>query len=136
VGRTIEAITALRRYRDDVGAPAGARIPAALAADGYEQTSEHVARLARFELGERDGAEPAATVAIPGGAVHVLPTDQIDTAEAERRRDAQRERLEGEIARVEKKLANEQFVSKAPPKVVEGERAKLERFRRELAELG
>jgi valyl-tRNA synthetase len=136
VGRTIEAITALRRYRDDVGAPAGARIPAALVAEGYEQTGEHVARLARFELGERDGAEPVATVAIPGGAVHVLPTDQIDSAEAERRRAAQREQLEGEIARAEKKLANEQFVAKAPAAVVDGERAKLERYRRELAELG
>ena len=59
-----------------------------------------------------------------------------DAAEAERRRGAQRERLEGEIARVEKKLANEQFVAKAPPAVVDGEREKLERFRRELAELG
>jgi valyl-tRNA synthetase len=135
VGRTIAAITALRRYRDDVGAAAGARIPAALVAEGYEHTREHVARLARFELAERDGAEPVATVAIPGGAVHVLPTDQIDTAEAERRRGAQREQLEGEIARAEKKLANEQFVAKAPAAVVDGERAKLERYRRELAEL-
>jgi valyl-tRNA synthetase len=68
--------------------------------------------------------------------VHVLPTDQIDTAEAERRRASQREQLEGEIARAEKKLANEQFVAKAPAAVVDGERAKLERYRRELAELG
>jgi valyl-tRNA synthetase len=135
MGRTIAAITALRRYRDDVGAPAAARIPAALAAEGYEQTSEHVGRLARFELAGQDGAEPVATVAIPGGAVHVFETDQIDSGEAERRRAAQREQLEGEIARAEKKLANEQFVAKAPPAVVEGERAKLERYRRELAEL-
>src|SRR3954451_22468663 len=50
VGRTIDAVTALRRYRDEVGAPAAARIPAWLAADGYEETRDHVARLARFEL--------------------------------------------------------------------------------------
>src|SRR4051812_13716899 len=65
VSRTIEAITALRRSRDDGGAPGGARTPAALVADGYEATSDHLARLARFELGERDGDEPVATVAIP-----------------------------------------------------------------------
>jgi valyl-tRNA synthetase len=29
-------------------------------------------------------------------------------------------------------LANERFTSKAPPEVVEAERAKLERYRREL----
>jgi valyl-tRNA synthetase len=135
VGRTIEAVTALRRYRDDVGAPAAARIPARMAADGYEETSEHVARLARFELNGSDGEEPVASVAVPGGAVHVLPTESIDTGEAERRRAALREKLEGEIQRAEGKLANEQFTSKAPAAVVEGEREKLERYRRELAEL-
>jgi valyl-tRNA synthetase len=134
--RTIGAVTALRRYRDDVGAPAGAKIPARLAASGYEETGEHVARLARFELsGAGNGAEPVATVAVPGGAVHVLPSESIDPGEAERRRAAQRDALEKEIARAEGKLANEQFVSKAPAAVVEGEREKLERYRRELAEL-
>src|SRR3954470_8425097 len=136
LGRTIEAVTALRRYRDDVGAPAAARIPARLAASGYDETGEHVARLARFELnGAGDGVEPVASVAVPGGAVHVLPTDSIDAGEAERRRAAQREALEKEIARAEGKLANEQFTAKAPAAVVEGEREKLERYRRELAEL-
>jgi valyl-tRNA synthetase len=136
VGRTIEAVTALRRYRDDVGAPAAAQIPARLAAEGYDETGEHVARLARFELSaSANGEEPVATVAVPGGAVHVLPTEAVDSGEAERRRGAQREKLEGEIARAEKKLSNEQFVSKAPAAVVDGEREKLERYRRELAEL-
>jgi valyl-tRNA synthetase len=32
-------------------------------------------------------------------------------------------------------LANERFVTGAPPEVVEGERAKLARYRRELAAL-
>ncbi len=136
LGRTIEAVTALRRYRDDVGAPAGARIPARLAADGYDETAEHVARLARFEFeGSSNGVEPVATVAVPGGTVHVLPTESIDTEEAERRRGAQREKLKGEIRRLEGKLGNDQFVAKAPPEVVAGEREKLERYRRELEDL-
>ena len=48
--------------------------------------------------------------------------------------DAQAEidRLEHEIARAEGMLANERFTSKAPPEVVEAEREKLERYRREL----
>ena len=137
LGRTIEAVTVLRRYRDDVGAPAGARIPGRLVAAGYEETSQHVARLARFELSTNpNGDEPVATVAVPGGAVHVLPTDAVDTEEAERRRAAQRAKLEQEIARAEGKLANENFTAKAPAAVVDGEREKLERFKRELAELG
>jgi len=50
--------------------------------------------------------------------------------------DAERERLQGEIARAENMLANERFVSKAPAEVVEAERAKLERYRRELDAIG
>jgi valyl-tRNA synthetase len=50
--------------------------------------------------------------------------------------DAERERLRNEIARAEKMLANERFVAKAPADVVEAERAKLERYRRELDAIG
>jgi valyl-tRNA synthetase len=44
-------------------------------------------------------------------------------------------RLQKEVARAEAMLANEKFVVSAPPAVVEGERAKLERFMRELEAL-
>jgi len=46
--------------------------------------------------------------------------------------EAEVERLRKEIARAEGMLANERFTSKAPPEVVEAEREKLERYRREL----
>jgi valyl-tRNA synthetase len=45
---------------------------------------------------------------------------------------AEIERLNKEIARAEGVLANERFVENAPPHVVEAERQKLERYRREL----
>ncbi len=59
----------------------------------------------------------------------------------ERRRDdgnidAELARLRKEIARAEGMLANERFVANAPADVVEAERAKLERYRRELELLG
>ena len=44
-------------------------------------------------------------------------------------------RLQKEIARAEAMLANERFVGSAPADVVDGERAKLERFSRELEAL-
>jgi valyl-tRNA synthetase len=50
--------------------------------------------------------------------------------------DAERDRLQKEIARAEQMLANERFVAKAPAEVVEAERAKLERYRRELDAIG
>jgi valyl-tRNA synthetase len=45
---------------------------------------------------------------------------------------AEIERLQKEIARAEGMLANERFVQNAPANVVEAEREKLERYRREL----
>jgi len=46
--------------------------------------------------------------------------------------EAERARLRGEVARAEGMLANERFVANAPPHVVEAEREKLARYRREL----
>ncbi len=50
--------------------------------------------------------------------------------------EAERARLQQEIARSEQMLANERFVQNAPAQVVDGEREKLERYRRELEALG
>jgi valyl-tRNA synthetase len=50
--------------------------------------------------------------------------------------DAERERLRKEIARAEGMLGNERFVANAPLEIVEGEREKLARYRRELDALG
>jgi valyl-tRNA synthetase len=46
--------------------------------------------------------------------------------------EAERSRLQAEIARSEAMLANERFVQHAPAHVVDGEREKLARYRREL----
>jgi valyl-tRNA synthetase len=137
VARTIDAVTALRRYRQDVGAPAAAWIPGRLAADGYDATADQVARLAHFnfETSSQNGGEPVATVAVPGGSVQVFETQDIDAEEASRRREAQGQKLKQEIARLEGKLANEKFVERAPAEVVDGERQKLAVYQRELEEL-
>jgi valyl-tRNA synthetase len=50
--------------------------------------------------------------------------------------EGERERLRREIARAEGMLANERFVDRAPVEVVQAERDKLERYRRELDDLG
>jgi valyl-tRNA synthetase len=49
--------------------------------------------------------------------------------------EAEIARLRSEVARAEGMLANERFVANAPADVVEAEREKLERYRRELAAL-
>jgi valyl-tRNA synthetase len=56
--------------------------------------------------------------------------------QADGNRQAEVDRLKGEVARAEGMLGDERFVSSAPPEVVEGEREKLARYRRELDALG
>ena len=138
MGRAIEAVRTLRRYRDDAGVPARARVPGRLAADGYDETREHVARLARLDLtaaGADGHGDVVASVAVPGGAVQILPSEAVDAEGAATRRAARRGALEREIARAEGKLADEKFVERAPASVVDGEREKLASFRRELEHL-
>jgi valyl-tRNA synthetase len=62
----------------------------------------------------------------------VKPERQRTNGDAE----AERDRLQKEIARAEQMLANERFTSKAPAEVVEAEREKLARYRRELDAIG
>jgi valyl-tRNA synthetase len=134
LARAIEAVQDLRAWRDSVGARPGRPIPARLDGEGYDATAGHVARLARLEW-TSDGAEPVATVAIPGATVAVFASDAVDLEAEQRRAEAGRGELEAEIARAEGKLANDGFVKKAPSEVVDREREKLERFRAELESL-
>ncbi len=138
LARMIEAVQALRAWRDSAAVKAGATLSARLAADGYEQTSENLARLARLSLaspGAGDGRPAVASVPIPGGTVEILAGDGLDLEAAARRHAARRAQLEADIQRSERKLANEGFVSKAPPDVVAAERDKLARLRAELEAL-
>ncbi len=136
MSHAIEAIKALRTWRDSVHVKAGAVVPGVLRADGYDETAARIAGLARLEfVAEEAATEPVATIAIPGGAVDVLASDAVDLGAASERLAKARETLEREIARAQAKLANERFVAKAPADVVDGERAKLERLRAELAAL-
>jgi valyl-tRNA synthetase len=135
--RMIEAVTLIRGWRDSVGARAGLLVPARLRAEGYEDTTPLLARLARLELapGKSDGDAPVASIPVPGGIVEVLSGVGLDLGAAERRRAAAREKLLVEIERVQGKLAKPSFVEKAPASVVEGERKRLEQLHAELQTL-
>jgi len=138
VGALIDAVRRLRNYRDSVGAPAGARIPARMVGDAYGDSLDAIARLARFDLlaGDADGdGEVVSSIALDGATVEILPSETVDPTEARARVDAERERLRAELDRARKKLSNKGFTDKAPPDLVQAERDKLERFEAELAEL-
>ena len=120
-------MTALRAWRDEAGVkPGQAARPPRL--DGLDGDAELVARLARAGPRAATASRPP-PVPFAGGTVEIRPGALVDPAEAERKRAAERDRAEAEIARAEAKLANEGFVAKAPEQVVAAERDKLERLR-------
>jgi len=134
LARAIEAVQALRTWRDGAGIRAGANVPARLAAEGYEETASHLERLARLSF-STDGGEPVASVVVPGGEVEILASEDLDLEAAQRKLQGRRAKLESEIERAQRKLENDGFVAKAPAEVVQAEREKLARLQAELEAL-
>jgi valyl-tRNA synthetase len=54
----------------------------------------------------------------------------IDVAKEKGRLGKELDKAKGEIAKIEKKLGNEQFVAKAPPEVIEEQQERLAESRR------
>ena len=77
-------------------------------------------------------ADDAVQIITDSATVFLPLSDIIDTEKEKARLDAEEKKLLGEIERIEKKLSNEGFVAKAPAAVVDGERAKLEKYRENL----
>jgi valyl-tRNA synthetase len=137
----IEATRRLRRYRDILGVAPSVQLPARLvpddpsAGESYEHSRGTIQRLARFDYELSAGADSGLVLPLPGAAIELLPTDEVDLQEAKRRLGAYIDKLHSETERSRRKLENSGFVAKAPPEVVQEERDKLARYERELAEL-
>ncbi len=136
-----EVRTLRSEYRVEAGAQVDIRlanVPAALdrALAAEDRALRRLARIGGVARdGEPDGRAGAHAV-LRSGAELFLPLEGIIDLERER------ERLSDEIGRLEKqlrstagRLANEQFVSKAPAEVVEREREKARSFRDQLERL-
>lgn len=136
VNRLIEAVTSLRRYRDEIGMPAKVALCGRLVAEGYDDDLVgQLQRLGRVDFVSGSDEAAVGSLAIPGGTVELLATEGFDPAAADKKNEARARELRDEIARLQKKLGNEQFVAKAPEAVVRGEREKLAGYERELAAL-
>ena len=75
----------------------------------------------------------AVQIITDSAAIFLPMADIIDFEKEKARLAAEQKKLEDEISRIEKKLSNQGFVSKAPAAVVEGEKAKMEKYRENLA---
>ena len=78
----------------------------------------------------KDGIPPDAVGTVIAGVEIFIPLDELIDIEKEiERLSKEKANLEDEIKRVDTKLGNEGFVAKAPPKVIEEEKAKREKYK-------
>ena len=79
--------------------------------------------------------ENAVSVVVEGASIFIPLDDLVDRVKEIARLEGEQARLKAEIERVEKKLSNEKFVSKAPEAVVAEERKKKEKYQNMLADV-
>ncbi|MFW6087151.1 MAG: valine--tRNA ligase, partial [Myxococcota bacterium] len=145
--RVVQAvITAARTIRAEHNLPKGAEIPLDLGSDDPDVRTvlsrERMAIVtlcrARLSVKAAEGAEPPprSAVAVAEGVTVVVPLEGLVDLDKERER-LQRElkKVEKDRAGVERKLANESFLQKAPREVVEKERARQEALSEKLGQL-
>jgi valyl-tRNA synthetase len=137
----------VRALRADLEVPASERMGLALgAADpglaGFLAThAPLVADLCRADLLAADAVpEGAARDLVAGVELAVAAPERQTSAEDRQRLERELDKLAGEIAGAEARLGNEQFLAKAPPQVIAGNRERLaelrERRERLVATLG
>ncbi len=84
---------------------------------------------------KKDIADNAVNTVVEGAEIYIPLDELVDKEKELQRLSAEKAKLESEIKRVESKLSNESFVSKAPQKVVDEEKAKGEKYREMLAKV-
>ena len=123
----IDMITELRSLRNDLGVPAGSKLPLTLVNAGAEIENRAMShedvlkRLARLEdISMTDTTPDGAVTAVIGETMSALSVaDIVDIDEARKRLDKEIAQLDKDIKATEAKLSNEKFVSRAPPEIVE-----------------
>ncbi len=133
--KVIDAIRAIRARRAEMGVVPSrkakvfieTRYPEAFA--GAAAFFEKMASASSVSVVDAFDDDTAVRIITDSATIHIPLADMVDF-EAERKRlEAELKTTESEIARAEGKLANEGFISRAPAAVVDGERAKLEKYK-------
>ena len=133
--KVIDAIKAIRVRRNEMGVLPSrkakvyieTKYPEAFA--GSTAFFERLASASAVELVSEFHDDTAVRIITDSATVHIPLADMIDFEAEKKRLAAELENVEGEIKRSEGKLSNEGFVSRAPAAVVEGERAKLDKYK-------
>lgn len=86
-------------------------------------------------IGENETVENAVRVVTDVATMYIPLGEMIDVEQERARLSGELARTQDEIRRVQSKLDNAEFVAKAPERVVNAEREKLEKYRAVAANL-
>ena len=126
----IGLISEVRSVRSEMNVPAGAMVPLSVSgayADTLDRLRTHdvvIKRLARSDaITHADMPLSGAVQVLVGEATLSLPLAGVIDLKAERARlDREADRIRKEIAKIDAKLGNEQFMAKAKEEVIEEQR--------------
>ncbi|AGC69102.1 valine--tRNA ligase ValS [Thermoclostridium stercorarium subsp. stercorarium DSM 8532] len=135
----MEAIRSIRNIKAEMKVPVNKRPKAILVMEDREMeaifreeesTFIRLAGVSAFEICSDKSHVPhdAVSSVIKGVEIYIPLDELLDFEKEMERLLKEKENLEKELDRVKGKLSNESFVSKAPQKVVDAEREKLEKY--------
>jgi valyl-tRNA synthetase len=126
IGWIIELVSEIRSVRSEVGVPAGAQLTLTLVqaspsvariVEAWGDTIKRLARVVSIDFSE--GVPSGSLPIVVRDALAALPLAGIIDVEAEKARlDKEIERERQEIAKVDAKLANPDFVARAPEAII------------------
>ncbi len=143
MSRLIAAIKAIRARRNEMNVPPSRKAKVYIETKYTDTFNEstviffcRLASASEVEISEsfegKISADDAVQIITDSATVLLPLSDIIDTEKEIARLEGEQKKLISEIERLEKKLSNEGFVAKAPAAVVEGEKAKLAKYRENL----
>ncbi len=143
IGFIVDLIGEIRSVKSEMGVPPSTQTPLILVApsDGAERSatawSESIKRLARVErIESAEAAPPGALQLVVREQVVALPLEGVVDLAAERKRlDKEIEKVRLEIARVEAKLDNDDFLARAPEEVIAEHEERREAYQERLVKL-
>ena len=133
--RVIDAIRVIRARRAEMNVPPSRKAKVTIVTNYPEAFGEAVypffERLASaqsVELCDSYSDDTAVRIITDSAAIYMPLADIIDFEAEKKRLGTELDKVNGEIARLEGKLSNESFTSRAPAAVVDAEREKLARY--------
>ena len=133
--RVIDAIRAIRARRAEMNVPPSRKAKVTIVTNYPEAFGEAVypffERLASaqsVEFCDSYSDDTAVRIITDSAAIYMPLADIIDFEAEKKRLGTELDKVNGEIARLEGKLSNESFTSRAPAAVVDAEREKLARY--------